>query len=66
LQYEWFSLAQAFTPGTKAIRDNSFFHFRPLKGAKMKKGKGGFSVSPGVNAWARETLQTAKVLPFVN
>jgi hypothetical protein len=62
LQYEWFSLAQAFTPGMKATKGDSFFHFRPLKGAEMKKGEGVFSVSPGVNAWARETLQAAKVL----
>jgi hypothetical protein len=64
MQYERISLAQAFTPGTKAVKDNPFFHFRPLKGAKMKKGEGVVPVSPGVNAWARETLQTAKVLPF--
>jgi hypothetical protein len=24
-----FSLAQAFTPGTKAVKDISFFHFSP-------------------------------------
>jgi hypothetical protein len=36
-----------------------FFHFRPLKGAEMKKGDDVISVSPSVNAWARETLQTA-------
>jgi hypothetical protein len=30
----------------------------------MKKGEGAVPVSPGVNAWARETLQMAKVLPF--
>jgi hypothetical protein len=61
MQFQTFSLAQAFTPVVRIVP--KFFLFTqapsgaraisPLKGLNRKKGSGEF-VSPGVNAWASE------------